>query len=198
MAGFVFKGIFINPDREKGESMTTGSVPTNPRDVLWKDSFNTYYDAYFDELLSEALIKRWMGIDFGVKILVAITATGSTVAGLTLWEKPELKLVWAVISLIAAVASIFHTTLVVDNLIKELNQSSKDLAVCRNKLEDFRHDLKMNPDFDVVSKDNEFKDLKNKYNECSNKEPRDWTLTDRLKYKVKDILNKTIHDQIQA
>ncbi|MBM3156539.1 MAG: hypothetical protein FJ004_04555 [Chloroflexi bacterium] len=104
--------------------MTTGSMTEDPRDTLWNDAFYTYYDAYFEELLSDTLVQRWTRIDFIVKILVALTASGSAVAGWTLWEKPELKVVWGAISLIAAIASIFHTTALVDNFIKEHTKES--------------------------------------------------------------------------
>jgi hypothetical protein len=173
-------------------------MATDPRDTLWKYSFDTYYDAYFEELLADSLIKRWMRIDFGVKIIVALTASGSAVAGLTLWNEPGLKAVWAAISLIAAVGSIFHTTVQAANLIKEHTKSNADFASLRNGLEDFRRDLNIHPQFDVDSKNAEFDKLRKKYDECSRNTPRDWTVTDRFRIRIKNILNDAIRDQIRT
>ncbi len=182
--------------------MTAGAMALDPadkqRDILWNDSFNTYYDAYFDELLSDTLVNRWMRIDVGVKYLVAITATGSAIAGLALWQEPGWKAAWAALSLIAAAAGIFHSTALVDNLVKEHTRAHKEYAACRSDLENYRHDLNMDPGFDVARKDGEFKALKKKYEDCCGNSPRDWSVSDNLRERVKAQLNETIKDQLET
>ena len=174
-------------------------MTTDPRDNLWNYSFETYYNSYFEELLSDKLIKQWARIDIGVKILVALTATGSAVTGWTLWQKPEFKEIWAAISGIAAVAGIISTTVQFGNFIKDHTKANKEFAVIRNELENFRYGLNQDPQFDVKVKDAEFMKLKKKYEDCcTNNSNTDWTVTDRLRNKVQLELNRIIQNQINA
>lgn len=53
----------------------------DPRDVLWEESFNTYYDAYYEERLAESILVSWLRVEMITKLLVAFTATGSAVSG---------------------------------------------------------------------------------------------------------------------
>lgn len=173
-----------------------GENTDNQRDIIWKDSFNTYYDTYFDELLTESLSQRWTIINTTIKFLVAITATTSVVAGLALWQEAGWKTFWAVFSLIAAVASVFGAVVVVENFVKDHTKSNKDFTNCRHELENFRHDLDMDPYFDVTSKDKEFKAIKKKYDDCDNSSARDWTVTMKFKLKIKKQLNELLHGEI--
>ncbi len=74
------------------------------RNELWKASFKTYYNAYFQELVAKLLVSRWQVLDGFTKVLVALTATGSVVSGWALWSEPYLKTVWGVLAGSAALA----------------------------------------------------------------------------------------------
>jgi hypothetical protein len=49
----------------------------DPRDELWNAAFNTYYDAYYEEIAADKMISRWQILDELTKVLVALTASGS-------------------------------------------------------------------------------------------------------------------------
>jgi hypothetical protein len=61
-----------------------------------KASLDTFYEAYFQELASGVLVGRWQRIDLTTSILVASTATGSTVTGWALWTMPGWKTLWVI------------------------------------------------------------------------------------------------------
>jgi len=173
------------------------ATASNSRDILWRDSFNTYYDTYFDELWSDHQIKQWMRIDFAMKFVIAITASGSAVAGLALWSSSGGKIAWAVLSLIAALAGIFQSAAQSGSLIKEHTKSNKDFGDLRNELEDFRRELDLDPQYNVSSRNAEFTKLKGKYRDYEKNAPHDWTEAYWAKWKVQDDLNVMISDQIQ-
>lgn len=168
----------------------------DPRDILWHDSFITYYDSYFEELLSDRLIENWMRWDFYISTAVALTASGSALAGLTLWEKPEYKALWGIISVTVAVVGLIHNRLNVGELIKGHTKSYKDFESVRSQLEDFRRQLNLDPQFDPSAKNDEFIKLKKQYEAIE--EIRDIAVTSGLKNKVKNDLNIIIKDQIQT
>jgi len=93
-------------------------MATDARDELWTATFDTYYDAYYEELLAAALVRRWQRVDAFTKVLVALTASGSAVAGWTLWSQPGFKTSWTFIAGIAALLSILHSTLNVADRVK--------------------------------------------------------------------------------
>jgi hypothetical protein len=68
------------------------------RDRLWEAVFETYYDAYYEEILSGDLIDRWQSFDEFAKIVIALTASGSAVSGWALWTQPGFRAVWAVLA----------------------------------------------------------------------------------------------------
>lgn len=172
-------------------------MTNDPRDILWQASFEIFYETYFEEILSELLIKKWMRIDYSVRILIAITASGSAVAGWTLWENPNFKIVWVIISGAAALFGIIHTTLAVPNMLKEHINSNKGFTTLRHELENFRNDLNLDPNFDVQEKNNEYKQLKRKYTELCNNSPHDILSTDNLSHKAQDLLDERIQDIIE-
>ena len=133
------------------------------RDTLWEQSFEVYYDAYFEEILSQMLVHRWSIVDVVVKILVMLTASGCAVAGWALWHEAEFRTIWAILSGSAAVLAIVHAALSVPNLLKEHVRSNKEFFLLRNELEIFRNGLNLNPDFDLESATNELVALKRKY-----------------------------------
>ena len=170
----------------------------DPRDTLWEAVFDTYYSAYFEEILSDLLINRWLRIDIGVRVGIALTASGSAVAGWTLWERPDFKIIWAIISCLAAVGAIFHSTISVPSLLKEHTRSNKDFTALRHEFETLRNDLNINPQFDVTKKNHELKALKKRYTELCNNSPHDILSTDKLANKAQGLLNSRIADIIES
>jgi hypothetical protein len=119
------------------------------RDEIWKAAWNTHYLVYFDEMLSDALVKRWMRIDDLVKIATAVTAGGSVIAGWTLWNQPSLKVVWAVLAGFGAVCAIVHTALGVSYRLKDYTECKNRLIRLRIELETFHIRMAVDAEFPV-------------------------------------------------
>jgi len=65
----------------------------DPRDALWKATYVLYYNVYYGEMQANKLIIRWQLIDDITKVLMTVTAASSAVAGWTLWQQPDFKII---------------------------------------------------------------------------------------------------------
>jgi len=134
------------------------AAQSDPREELWKASFNTYYDSLFEELLADALITRWSFLDDLTKVLVAVTASGSAISGWALWNQPgTYKTAWMVVSAIAAFLSLVHTALTIPNRLKAHAEDKRRFATLRTELETFRYRMKIAQEtFDITQFTEEF------------------------------------------
>ena len=114
-----------------------------PVDLFWKPSFNLFYDAYYQELASEAVLERWVLIDGVTSFLGASTATGSAVAGWALWKSDNGKLAWAILAAVASLASIIRTNFGVLGKIKEQEDLRRNFQGIRLAIDSFRTDLEI-------------------------------------------------------
>ena len=87
--------------------------------TLYNKVFDTYYDCHFEEIIADKLVYRWQFFDQMSKLLVALTTSGSAVAGWALWSQPGLRPIWAVLAGSAGVLSIVHAVLAVSSTLKE-------------------------------------------------------------------------------
>lgn len=101
------------------------------KETLLKHGFTTFYEAYFQELSSQELVSRWQVIDMTTAFLIAVTASGSAVAGWALWTAPAGKFSWAVIAGITPVASIIHGVMGVPRQVKEQEDFRRRFCVIR-------------------------------------------------------------------
>lgn len=121
------------------------------RDQLWRISFDTYYDSYFEEMVADRLLYRWCFLDDITKWLVAITASGSAVSGWALWgdTNQSLKLAWVLIAGTSALLAITHNALGVQQRIKNWEDTKKAFVTLRLEMDTLRQDMATFPDFDV-------------------------------------------------
>jgi len=171
-------------------------MKVDPRDRLWKASFETFYDSFFEEMVADSLINRWQLLDEVTKISVALTATGSAVSGWALWNKPHLKTVWAILAGIGAVLAIFHTTLGVPRRLKDWSEIKQYFASLRIDLETFRYRMEIDPEFPLDKFSQEFVEYRKQYKEGANLLKNDILLTKRLQIKFQDRLNERLQDKI--
>jgi hypothetical protein len=173
-------------------------MAVNPRDVIWEKSFSTYYSCYYEEMISERLVYRWGLFDDITKVLVALTASGSVVAGWALWNDPNLKYVWISIAGIGAVLSIVHATLNVQSKVKEWENLKKDFTNLRIKIETFRHKMEIDPQFDIEDFTKKYEDQRTKYGELIKRIGGDITRTSNFQNKTQNDLDLKLTSQIQA
>jgi len=169
---------------------------TTSRDQLWVSSFDTYYQCYFEELVADALLYRWCLLDDITKWVVAITASGSAIAGWSLW-KTEGKIAWLVIAGVSALFAITHSALGVPNRVRNWEDSKKSFATLRLDLETLRQEMAMNANFDFDEYNSRYLELRRRYTEQMSRVSPDTIRTRKLESSMQDLLNITIADQIQ-
>ncbi len=171
--------------------------PADPREELWKAVFDTYYDSLFEEMMADSLISKWSRVDEATRFVVAATATGSAVAGWALWSQPGFKAPWAVISGIAALLSIIHSTLIIPGKLKAHAAEKRIFAALRIDLETFRIKTRIGPDgFDMKQFTDEFLKYRQHFSECVQQTSSDimrlGCLENRIQLKVDERLANEI------
>jgi hypothetical protein len=167
------------------------------RDELWKAIWRAYYDAYFGELLSSKLISRWQIADDVSKVLVALTASSSAVAGWALWQRPEFKDIWTALASFSALLAIVHVALSVPRRVKDWGESWNAFLSLRIDLETLRERIRLDPDFDVRILTDELLTCRKRYSEAKAREPHDFLLSPALEKKTQDELNIRLDNDIQ-
>lgn len=169
----------------------------DPRDTIWEKSFSTYYDCYFEEIVSERLVYRWGMLDDVTKVLVAITASGSVISGWALWNDPSFKIVWISLAGLGAFLSVIHATLNVQSKVKEWENLKKDFTGLRIKIETSRHKMEINPQFDINEYTKQYEEQRSKYSELMKRIGGDITRTTKFQTKAQNDLNLKLADQIK-
>ena len=132
-------------------------------DELWRATFYTYYDCFYNELVADRLIDRWQLVDDCTKVLVAITASTSALSGWALWSQPGYKVFWMTLAGLSALLAIVHTSLTVAHRLRDWGEIKRSFAGLRIELETLR--FRMRFDFEATVKDfkNEFKEYRRRY-----------------------------------
>ena len=166
------------------------------RDEIWNAAYDTYYSTYYEEKVCDVLLDRWQWLDEVTKILVALTATGSAVAGWALWQDPNFKWIWTSIASTGAVLAIVHTALDVAGRLKGHGDNRRLFASLRIDLETFRYRMQANNQFPVEEFTNELVELRERYGQAIDRGRNDIMLTDSLRQSVQDELDERIADKI--
>ena len=170
--------------------MSEISDPLSDRkDRLWNESYETFYQCYFEELLAGALLSRWSLFDAGVRTLVALTSSGSVVAGWSLWQSEDLRWIWFTIAGVSAVLATVHTTLNIPDLTKTLGERRTTYCRLRTYLESFRLKLSMNPEFEFDPAVYEYSKLRAEYGSLLEKTEGVLLQTRDLELRIQDELN---------
>ena len=163
------------------------STPKKPVEIYWSPVYETLYDAWFQELTSEALSQRWQFIDTLTKFLIAVTASGSAVAGWTLWTNEMGKYAWAVLAGLASVLSIVNGVIEVPDRLKQQQGLGNDYRKLRVDLETFRLNLLIGIDADKA--ESSWTSIRNQYEELMSRTPPDMLFTKGLSRNVESRLN---------
>lgn len=166
----------------------------DPRDRLWEVTYKTYYASFNMEIASQNLIDKWQIVDELTKVLVALTASGSTVSGWTMWNNPNFKFLWLTIAGVGAILAILHSALSVPNRLKHWGEVKQLFAGLRVELETFMYRMTINPEFPIDEFTNEFNIYRKQYAEGIQKQMNDILWTKRLERKSIDLLNQRLKD----
>lgn len=168
----------------------------NRLDVLWNESFNTYYDAFYEEIVADEAIRRWQFVDETAAVLVALTATGSAVAGWALWTLSGWRIVWSVFAGLVAVLAIVHKALAVPGRLKGWNESQRSFVSLRIELETFRSNLAIGSNDEIDDLIEKFNGYRKRFGDAINRRPNDIVVTKRMEHDCQDALNRRLEEQI--
>ncbi|MBI1814998.1 MAG: hypothetical protein HYR72_08480 [Deltaproteobacteria bacterium] len=167
------------------------------RDELWLGAFETYYTAYFEELMAARLVTWWQRVDDVTKVLVALTASGSAVAGWSLWNQEYYKNFWVAAAGIAAVLSIVHAALGVPAKLKDHTGIQRRFASLRTDLETFRYRMRISPSFPVKDFTEMFATFRKRLGDEVQLLQTDLLSTDGLQERVQDRLNVILQAELE-
>jgi hypothetical protein len=153
----------------------------------WRERYVAFYTAYYQELLAELVFARWERIDLLIGLLVAATASGSTLAGLALWNTAPGKWLWTTLSVTAAVAAIFKAAARVGEHLKKQSENRRDFALLRYNLQFILYRMTSDDDSDALESD--FLSLNGKLNELKSKSDPDIAATVSLRNRAQKSLD---------
>lgn len=157
-------------------------------DILWNSVYDTYYDVYYEEIFSNFIIQRLERIDFICRLLIAITTSGSAIAGWSVWEKPGYKEIWVFICAFSAVSMIFYSSLNISRRLKEQFEINKVFSRLRIDFETFRYKVVLE-DKSYIDLNKRFFELREEYAKHTELLQRQFLIDNGLKNKVKNEIN---------
>jgi hypothetical protein len=89
--------------------MGSHEIEGENKESLRQSALQTYRDAYQNKIEAGILISRWQMVDEVTKVLAALTASGSAVAGWLIWQETGWKqTTWRVLAATASILSIIY------------------------------------------------------------------------------------------
>ncbi len=157
--------------------------------ALWASAWTTQWKAYYQVCEGELLIARWKMIHLAISLLIAVTASGSAVAGFALWNRPGWSYLWALLVLLASLAAIVSSTIGVPDRLREQEQSHREFTKVYVGLEGLLMDYRMKkPLADMQS---QFAELRKQYAlAMANQVISDYVLTDGLRQQAYERANR--------
>jgi hypothetical protein len=172
------------------QAVSTLPASVNP---LWTKSWEVLYKAYYYELTAEHVVARWERIDIAVIFLVTATASGSAVAGWSLWSDPGWRIVWLVIAGLATIMSIGHGAVAVPRRVKEQEKIRRTFSWLRVSLETIRRNLDGDPESEEAKEAlRKFHEIEREFDRAVADSPKDIALTLNLQNRVQHQLNNIL------
>ena len=162
------------------------------RDQLWKDAYLKWYDAYFNENVANRLVSRWQAFNDPAKLIIAVTASGSVIAGWTLWNQPGYKTFWIILAGIGALLSVISSSLTISERIKDWTNTKSDFASVRLQVEILMTRMRLTPEFDIAEASKSLENITTRFSEAVNRMRNDFLHTDRLDNLCKNELDQLI------
>lgn len=134
-----------SPEDQAAQGRLTPNEYQDRLEVYWRLSYETLYNVVFQEGVSSALVERWRRVDILTNILVAVTASGSAIAGWAVWNQAGGRVAWAILAGCVSVLSIVHGAVQVPTQLKEQDEFRRLFSRLRVDLETFRQELELEP-----------------------------------------------------
>jgi hypothetical protein len=208
MNGLAEEGIngkSVGPTSGEQFPMADATKPDNPSkseadplDQLWKETYALYYDAHYYEIESELIVQKWQRIDDIVRVVVAVTASSSAVAGWSLWSDPAGKTIWACIAGSSALVAIVHAALGVPARLKEWGEIHRLFLVLRNDIQTLRQQMRIQTGGSTRAIQAAFDAARTRFTEGESKIKSDLLRTNRLRNAAQRLLDERIKRTIDT
>jgi len=184
------------PPRHEVTARLSSSEHQAALDKYWKPSYETLYRVTFQEAVSSALADIWLRFDTVVNIVVSVTASGSAIAGWSLWTKPGWRFFWILSAGFVSTLSIIHNGIQVPTRLRDQIDYRRQLSKLRVDLETFRQKLELGRGtIDIF--DEWYIELRNRYAELVNRAPSDIANTRKLRVKIQKEVNGLLEEEIR-
>jgi len=167
-------------------------MPTDPRDELWLATYETWYDSYYEELLAEALVARWLCLDEFIKIAVAVTTTASAIAAVAFWKQTNFIWLWPVLSGIAALFAISTEKLAISYKLRDHGDTMRSFSSLRIDIDTLRSRMKINPNFDIDVFESEYLSFRKRFGDNYQRVKSDMLLTKKMQRECQTSLDARI------
>ena len=165
------------------------------RDEMWSVAYELWYDTEYNAELSDRLVSRWQVFDDFAKVVVALTASGSVLAGWTLWMQSGFKYMWAVLAGAGAVLSIVSTALGVPQRLKSWGQCKSDFRALAIGCQTLRVGMRVNPQFDVQQQLDSYNEVLKRFGETVGRMPNDFLETRKLQLNCQARVNTIVGEE---
>src|SRR5450755_2735328 len=177
-------------DSPKNENTPKGEP--DPLDRLWKETYALYYDAHYYEIEAELIVQNWQRIDDIVRVVVAVTASSSAVAGWRLWGEPAWRTVWGCVAGISALIAIVHAALGVPMRLKEWGEIHRLFLVLRNDLQTLRQQMRIQTGVTAKEMRSGLETARARFRDGESKIKSDLLRTNRLRSAAQRLLEERI------
>jgi hypothetical protein len=162
------------------------------RDEIWNATWDTYYNSFYQELLAEKMVIIWQRVDEVARFVIALTASGSAIAGWALWSSPGYKNLWAIIAGIGALLAVVQRVFDITKRLSEWGNLRSFFSSLRIDLKTFQYHMKSDPSFPILEFTKEFDNLRKRFTEGFKGIKTDILLISYLKNKTQRELNQLI------
>jgi hypothetical protein len=159
---------------------------------IWNDLYETHYGAFYEELCAEHSLKIWKRYDALFKAFQIITASGSAVAGWSLWQKEEFRWVWALLAGFAVLLSIIHTVLGISEKVKEDAITYSKFKGIRVQCERLSSYMKIKAYERLSDYKRDYMDLRSEYDIASADKKPDYLLSKNTENNIQSRLNNQL------
>lgn len=164
-------------------------MASDPRDEIWAAVWKDMYDAQYQYVLATKLVSRWRFFDDVTKVLVALTASGSAIAGWSLWKDEGYKVVWACVAGTGALIAIFHSSLGVPARVKSWTESWKSFARISSDFETLLAQMRIEPGFDVKAMTQQWMEIRKRHTDAVSQVDFDFLTTRGLRVAAQQEVN---------
>src|SRR5262249_52746617 len=117
------------------------------RDALWEAGYDTFYNAYYQEILASTLAARWSRFDAVSRTRVRLASASSPVLGWALGNEPAFRWVWGLLEGVSPLLATIHAVIDVPGKLKLQGDLNRLFSALRIDLETYRSRMTFQPHF---------------------------------------------------